>query len=110
MTNKTEKQRRREIVRGIHDKEHADAEARMPISKTDLRDLFVLLESTLFERRGGKIWCHCDHTLRRSREFLQSRSLPEDTIAEWFGEYGGFCDCEVAANVTDYWAKHVGYE
>src|SRR5436189_3630880 len=110
MPSNGEKQRRREIVRGIRDKEHAEAEARRPISNADLRDLFELLEITLFERRDGKIWCHCDHTLRRSREFLRSRSLPEETIAEWFGEYGGFCDCEVAYNVADYWAKHVGCE
>lgn len=73
----------------------------MPISKADLHDLFNLLEKTLFERRDGKILCYCDHTLRRSREFLRSRSLPEDIITEWFGEYGGFCDCEVAYNVAD---------
>jgi len=81
----------------------------MPISKADLRDLFTLLDSTLFEQRGDKIWCHCDHTLRHTREFLRSRSLPEEAIAEWLGEYGGYCDCEVAANVTNYWTEHVGY-
>ena len=97
------------MVRSMQEREHAQAEARMPISKADLKDLFALLDSTLFERRGGKIWCHCDHTLRRTRDFLRSRSLPEDTIAEWLKTYGGYCDCEVAANVTDYWAKHVGY-
>ena len=82
----------------------------MPISKPDLRDLFELLDSALFERRDEKIWCYCDHTLRRTREFLRSRSLAEDTIAEWFSEYGSYCDCEVAQNVADYWARHVGYD
>ncbi|MBW4690698.1 MAG: DUF2695 domain-containing protein [Lyngbya sp. HA4199-MV5] len=110
MPSKLEKQRRREIIRGIREREHADAEARMPISKADLRDLFKMLDSTLFEQRDDEIWCYCDHTLRRSREFLRSRSLPEDSIAEWFGEYGGFCDCEVASNVTAHWAKHIGYD
>src|SRR5262245_27834041 len=109
MPSKTEKQRRRAITRGIRDREYAEAEARMPISKKDLRDLFELLDRTLFERRGDKIWCHCDRTLRRTREFLRARSLPEDTIAAWFSEYGGRCDCEVAANVSNYWATHVGY-
>src|SRR5215813_8088507 len=104
MRSKAEKQKRREIVRGIRDREHAEAEARMPISKSDLRDLFQLLDSTLFEERGDKIWCYCDNTLRRTREFLRLRSLPEETIANWLGEYGGFCDCEVAANVSSYWA------
>lgn len=110
MPSKEEKQRRREIVRAIRDREHAEAEARMPIPKADLRDLFEFLDSTLFERRGDKIWSYCDHSLRRSHEFLRSRSLPEDAIAKWLGEYGGFCDCEVAANVTQYWAKYVGYD
>ena len=110
MPSKTEKQRRREIVQSIRDQEHADAEARMPISKADLRDLFEFLDGTLFEQRGDKVWCLCDHTLRRSQEFLRSRLLSQDAIIEWLGEYGGFCDCEVAANVTDYWSKYVGYD
>jgi hypothetical protein len=109
MPNKGEKARRRAIVHGIEEREHADAEARMPISKTDLRDLFQLLDNTLFERRGDRTWCYCDHTLRRTCEFLRARSLPEEAIAEWLGQYSGYCDCEVAGNVTNYWAKHVGY-
>jgi hypothetical protein len=110
MPSKGEKRRRRAIVRGMREKEHAEAEARMPISKVDLRDLFELLDKTLFEERGEQIWCHCDHTLRKTREFLRSRSLPEETIANWLKEYGGYCDCEVAANVSNYWAEHVGYD
>jgi hypothetical protein len=70
----------------------------MPISKADLRDLFEFLDRTLFEQRGDKPWCYCDHKLRRSRDFLRSRSLPVETIVDWFGEYGGCCDCEIAAN------------
>ena len=104
-----EKTRRRAIVRELREKDRAEAESRMPISKADLKDLFALLDSTLFERRGDKIWCYCDRTLRRTREFLRSRSLAENTIAEWLGAYGGYCDCQVAANVTQSWAEHVGY-
>ena len=109
MPSKAEKQRRQQLLGGIREKERAEAEARMPISKTDLRELFELLDRTLFEQRGDKVWCHCDHTLRRTREFLRSRELPEDIVAAWLGEYGGYCDCEVAANVSDRWAQEVGY-
>jgi len=104
MPGKEEKKRRRAIIRGIRQQERAEAEARMPISKTDLRGLLDFLEATIFEKRGDKNWCYCDHTLRQTREFLRSRSLPEDSIAEWLGDYGGFCDCEVASNVGDYWS------
>ena len=110
MPSKAEKQRRRAIVRDIRDTEHSEVEARMPISKPDLRDLLEMLDSTLFERRDGRTWCRCDHSLRRTREFLRSRNLAEDAIVSWLGEYGGYCDCEVAANVSDYWAEHVGYD
>jgi hypothetical protein len=107
MASKAEKQRRRAITREIRRKEHSDAEARMPISKSDLRDLFETLDGTLYEKREGGIWCHCDHTLKQTRAFLRSRALPEDPIVRWLGEYGGYCDCEVAANVSNYWAEHV---
>ncbi|HXC36008.1 MAG TPA: hypothetical protein VNV43_09055 [Candidatus Acidoferrales bacterium] len=83
MPSKAEKQRRRAIVRDIRQKEHSEAEARMPISKSDLRDLFGMLDRTPYEKPDGKIWCRCDHTLRYTREFLRSRNLPEDIVAEW---------------------------
>jgi hypothetical protein len=44
-----------------------------------------------------------------THEFLRSRALAEDAIVEWLGKYGGYCDCEVAANVSNNWAQHIGY-
>jgi len=72
-------------------------EARMPISRADLTRLFEHLEGALVNG--------CDHTLRFTREFLASRQLPEATITPWLGEYGGFCDCEVLANVEERWGN-----
>ncbi len=72
----------------------------MPISKPDLKALFDWLDETAGER--------CDGTLRRTRDFLHERGLPETSVTEWLMDYGGGCDCEVLANVEETWGKPVG--
>ena len=42
------------------------------------------------------------------RAFLESaivQNLPEATVIPWLGEYGGYCDCEVLANVEQEWQQ-----
>ena len=95
MASQAERDRRKALVRGVTERKRQEAEARMPISKEDLAALFDHLDQALVEG--------CDHSLRLTREFLASHSLPENTIVPWLGEYGGFCDCEVLANVEDSW-------
>ncbi|MBD7923165.1 DUF2695 domain-containing protein [Xanthomonas sp. Sa3BUA13] len=53
----------------------------------------------MFEYLDGALSVGCDHSLRFTRRFLQDHDLPEAAILPWLGEYGGFCDCEVLANV-----------
>ena len=55
----------------------ARAEAEMPMSKADLKDLFVLIDSTLFERRGDKIYCWSASAANIGRAVAQSQSSPE---------------------------------
>lgn len=93
MPSKSETERRKTIVREIAQGKRAEAAARMPISKADLTTLFNHLDVALI--------AGCDHRLRFTREFLMSRDLPEGGIIPWLGEYGGYCDCEVLANVED---------
>ncbi len=95
MASQAERDRRRALVREIADRKRQEAEARMPLSKEDLAALFNHLDQALVEG--------CDHSLRLTRAFLASRSLAADKIVLWLGEYGGFCDCEVLANVEDSW-------
>jgi hypothetical protein len=71
-------------------------EAGMPLSHDDLRALFDHVDTAL-EFRG------CDHTHRHTRAFLASRGLDEARVVPWLGEYGGYCDCEVLANVGSEW-------
>jgi hypothetical protein len=71
----------------------------MPISTTDLRDLFNYLD-----QNGGD----CDHTLIRTISFLEGRHLDAAPVIEWLRENGGYCDCEVIANVEDVFGELVG--
>ena len=93
MASQSERERRKALRRAAEDAQRREAEARMPIEKSDL--------SALFEHLDGALGQGCDHSLRFTRAFLASRSLPADAIVAWLNSYGGFCDCEVLANVED---------
>ena len=95
MVSQPERERRKALVRETARRRRQDAESRMPLTREDLSALFDHLDHALEDG--------CDHSLRLTRAFLASRSLPEDLIVPWLGEYGGHCDCEVLANVADEW-------
>jgi|SRR5690349_5755440 hypothetical protein len=97
MPSKSEIEQRKKLVREAALREKASAEARMPISKAHLSQLFDHLDSALV--------AGCDHSLRFTRAFLRANELPCDSIVPWLGEYGGFCDCEVLANVEEHWGQ-----
>jgi hypothetical protein len=101
MTDRAEKKRRRAIVLKIAEKGRAEAEARMPLPKATLRDLFDVLDERL-SLTG------CDGTRWHTRVFLQERHLPAEPILAWLLEYGGGCDCEVLGNVEEGWGEIVG--
>ncbi|KAF1699784.1 DUF2695 domain-containing protein [Pseudoxanthomonas suwonensis] len=47
----------------------------------------------------------CDHSLRFTRQFLASRGIEPDRVLPWLEEHGGYCDCEVLANVEEHWER-----
>ena len=100
MPSKEEKRRRAKIVEAIVAKETAEAIEKMPISFKDLGALFDHLDVEL----GNE---ECDHTPRMTKAFLGSRKLDTEAILPWLEEYGGFCDCEVLANVEDSWESEI---
>jgi len=97
MPLKSESQRRKALTREVVRHEQERAEACMPISKAHLAQLFDHLDTAL---EAG-----CDHSFRFTLAFLQAKGLPQASIIPWLGEYGGFCDCEVLANVEDHWGQ-----
>jgi hypothetical protein len=97
MLSKSEAKQRKTLVREAARREQVRAEAHMPISKANLAELFDYLDASL---AAG-----CDHSLRFTLAFLHAQELPSVAIIPWLGEYGGFCDCEVMANVEGRWVQ-----
>ena len=71
----------------------------MPLSKPALRELLEYVENAVTVHG-------CGHALSllHTRAFLEEHHLPVTTIVPWLNEYGGYCDCEVAANVLSEWS------
>ena len=86
------KDEKRKLLREWKAQEREDAEKMLPTAKEVLLKLFDHLDQKL-TREG------CDHTLRFTLAWAAGEGLDGDRIAAWTREYGGFCDCEVLANV-----------
>jgi|SRR5690606_10282589 len=95
MPNKKEIERRKQIKRDLNLKAKKDFENSLPINREIFKALFDHLDNELSNN-------NCDHNLKYSIEFLQSQSIDNiEEVTEWFKENGGYCDCEVLANVEE---------
>lgn len=87
-----DKQHRKAALRQWKHAERAELVARMPLSPEQLHRLLEYLDANL---KG------CDHTTKLTTIFLHSERLGKDAVLSWLREHGGYCDCEVLANLTD---------
>jgi hypothetical protein len=72
----------------------------IPIPHADLKALFDYLD-----RENPP---PCDHTLRETVQFLQTKKLSVERVVPWLREHGGYCDCEVIYNVEEKFRSIVG--
>ncbi len=84
-------------MRDLAASRRAEAERQLPISLAQLHGLFDMLDQSLIEG--------CDHSLRFTEEYLRLNQLSSEKVVPWLHEHGGFCDCEVLANVEDDWGR-----
>ncbi|HEX8455832.1 MAG TPA: DUF2695 domain-containing protein [Pyrinomonadaceae bacterium] len=103
MVSKGDKDQRKAIRDELRRRERADAEVNIPLSKSELKQLFDWVNAKL-EEAG------CDDTLKHSISFLRQHDIAEDGVVAWLKEEGGYCDCEVIANVEDRWREILGGE
>ncbi len=94
MTSKDDKQRRKEKLLSLRQKQQENKVAQMPLSKNDLANLFNYLDEKLGDES-------CDHSLRLTQAYIESKGLPFEKVKVWLAQYGGYCDCEVLANVEE---------
>ena len=89
-----DKATRKRLRDAARSKERAAARAELPIPASELRGLFDWLDEQLGSRS-------CDHTLRLTRAWIDEHARDASVIEPWLRDNGGFCDCEVLANVED---------
>ncbi|HEV3145753.1 MAG TPA: DUF2695 domain-containing protein [Gemmataceae bacterium] len=87
-----DKQQRKAARKQWKHAERADLLAAMPLSPQQLHRLLDYLGANL---KG------CDHTTKLTAIFLHVELLDMDKVLSWLGEHGGYCDCEVLANLAD---------
>lgn len=91
-----DKQHRKEILRLVKERQRAEARAALPLPDDALQAMFDELDRDL-PIHG------CDRTRRLTLLFLKRRGLPAEAVLSWLDIRGGFCDCEVLANVEEHW-------
>ena len=94
MPSAKEKRRRKELQKQMRQQVRARLDASLPLTRKQLTGLFDRLDKALADG--------CEHDLRFTRAYLQAQGLPEEGIVPWLGELGGYCDCEVLANVEEH--------
>jgi len=100
MTSKDEKKRRQRLVQAIVDKQTKKEIEEMPLLLVELGGLFDYLDKQLGIH-------NCDHTSKMTIEHLVANKLDPKVIVPWLREYGGYCDCEVLANVEESWQSEI---
>jgi len=92
MSDKAEKARRKEILHAQREEARRKVREALPADAQTLKALFNHVDSALESTE-------CDNTLRHSLDFIQSHGLRDDVFISWLEDNGGYCDCEVLANV-----------
>ena len=68
--------------------------AHLPMPVSELRAMFDMLDIEL-PRKG------CDRSRRITQAWLTSRGHDPEPVFAWLDTQGGFCDCEILANVEE---------
>lgn len=74
------------------------ARAALPMPDEQMHDLFVFVEERLSVAA-------CDHSLRRTASWLDTRDVDADRVLAWLEDNGGYCDCEVVFNAREAWER-----
>ena len=86
-----DKQRKKNALKQWKHAERADLVSAMPLSLEQLHRLLDYLDANLVA---------CDHSTKLTSHFLDVEQLERDKVLSWLGEQGGYCDCEVLANLA----------
>lgn len=89
----SDKARRKELLRRYKNTERSAAREQLGLTADDLASLLECLDDQLNN-------VECDHTLRLTKQWAQEHGQSVEAITNAVLSFGGYCDCEVLANVT----------
>jgi len=93
MRSQEEKLRRKQILDELSKAQKDEFEKALPMSRESFQLLFDFLDSELSE---------CDDTLKLTQKFFEKNKIANvDLVIQWMEEHGGYCDCEVLANIEE---------
>jgi hypothetical protein len=76
------------------DQQRKAALAALPLPVVELKTMFHMLDVEL-PQKG------CGHTRRLTEAWLRSRGHDVQSVFAWLDTQGGYCDCEILANVEE---------
>ena len=94
MSIEPEMESRNAMKKVLKNQEKAEFLNSLPISISVLQELFRYIELKLAKN-------NCDNSLKFTLEFTKDNYLPEIKLIEWLEYNGGYCDCEVLANIEE---------
>lgn len=95
MTSRDEKERRRQLRNNLDNKAAKEFEDSLPMSRDNFKKLFDYLDTALNDKG-------CADTNALTKSFLEQIGASNlDGILEWLADKGGYCDCEILANVEE---------
>jgi len=89
-----DKNERKKIVKELKEQKKTEFEKSLPMTRNLFRQLFDFLDKKLAD--DG-----CSNTLSLTTKFLKQNNIACETVLDWLRKNGGYCDCEVLANVEE---------
>ncbi len=90
-----EKENRKRLLNVLKERQKQEFESSLPMKRTLFKNLFDHLDIQL-EENG------CDHTNILTKTFLDNNKVGNnELVLIWLADNGGYCDCEILANVEE---------
>jgi hypothetical protein len=93
-----DKRRKKEMRKRWREGQRAQIRAELPMPFDGIRAMFDMLDAEL-PRQG------CDHTRRLTQRWLEDGGHDTEAVLAWLDDHGGYCDCEVLANVEQHFEE-----
>ena len=89
-----DKQRKKELLAQFKKQENEKVLSGLNTDIQNIHDLLDYIDEYLEEN-------DCDDTLSATTKFLKENDIEIESTLNWLKNNGGYCDCEVLANIED---------